>query len=199
MADRSIKDLVRAAAVGDEEAWHEIVERHSALVWSVVRGHRLADSDAGDAFQTTWLRLVENLGGLREPEHLPAWLATTARRECLRLIKRRDREVPDLDAIDSTTSGTSHLLGVSEHTDHAPDAAVLRRERDAELLDAYQRLPERCQALLRLYLADPPLSYAEIAGVLDMPVGSVGPSRGRCLAHLRSLMQAQAHPPHGGA
>lgn len=199
MADRSIKDLVRAAAVGDEEAWHEIVERHSALVWSVVRGHRLADSDAGDAFQTTWLRLVENLGGLREAEHLPAWLATTARRECLRLIKRRDREVPDLDAIDSTTSGTSHLLGVSEHTDLAPDAAVLRRERDAELLDAYQRLPERCQALLRLYLADPPLSYAEIAGVLDMPVGSVGPSRGRCLAHLRSLMQAQAHPPHGGA
>jgi RNA polymerase sigma factor (sigma-70 family) len=204
LADRSISDLVQEATAGDQQAWREIVERHAGLVWSVVRSHRLAEPDAGDVFQTTWLRLVESLGRLKRPEQLSAWLVTTARRECLRYIKHRDRERPDLDAVD-TTADADHaatvLLGVSENTIAAPDAALLRRERDTEVLHAYRRLPERCQALLRLYIAEPPLSYAEIADILGVPVGSVGPNRGRCLAHLRKLLAGnqQSADPQGDA
>lgn len=203
MADRSISDLVRAAATGDQQAWREIVDRHSSLVWSVVRSHRLLDMDAGDVFQTTWLRLVENLGRLHQPEQLSAWLVTTARRECLRQLRRREREVPDTDTLDaSATTGPADatLLGVSGSAVPSPDVAYLRRERDLQLLAAYQRLSKRCQALLRLYLADPPLSYQEVADMLGMPVGTVGPSRGRCLAHLRRLLASytEADPAEGG-
>ncbi|WP_207782494.1 RNA polymerase sigma factor [Phytoactinopolyspora limicola] len=203
LADCSISDLVREATQGDQRAWREIVDRHAGLVWSVVRSHRLPDPDAGDAFQTTWLRLVESLHRLRQPDQLSAWLVTTARRECLRLIKRRDREIPDADALDAGTAvhnGGTQLLGVSERPVDAPDAALLRRERNHELLDAYRRLPARCQSLLRLYLADPPLSYQEIAELLDVPVGSVGPNRSRCLNHLRKLLGGpnDAHDVEGG-
>ncbi|NDL56305.1 sigma-70 family RNA polymerase sigma factor [Phytoactinopolyspora sp. XMNu-373] len=186
-----MSDLVHEAKAGDQRAWREIVDRHASLVWSVVRSHRLTDPDAGDVFQTTWLRLVESLGRLNKPEQLSAWLVTTARRECLRHIKRRDREFPDPEAVDVSAdadNAAAMLLGVSENTITAPDTAILRRERDGEILAAYRKLPERCQALLRLYLAEPPLSYNEIADILGLPVGSVGPNRGRCLAHLRKLL-----------
>src|SRR3954470_24288197 len=89
-----VAELVRAAADGDQAAWHGLVDRYNGLVWSVARAHRLSTVDASDVVQTTWLRLVEHLGRLQDPERVGAWLATTARRECLRTLRHSARQVP---------------------------------------------------------------------------------------------------------
>jgi RNA polymerase sigma factor (sigma-70 family) len=125
--------------------------------------------------QTTWLRLVEHLDRLREPEWVGAWLATTARHECLRLIRRGAREV-----------AVSDMAGFDEGSDASIDRAVLSSERDAVLWRAFGRLGERCQALLRILMADAPPSYQEVAAALGMPIGAIGPTRRRCLERLRT-------------
>lgn len=169
---------MRAAAGGDQAAWDALVQRFSGLVWSIARAHRLGAADAADVSQTAWLRLVENLGRIREPDRVGAWLATTSRNECLRVIRRSGRQVPtDLDAeID---------LEADEVAAPPPDAGLLTGERDTELWRAFSAISERCQSLLRLLIADPAPSYEEIGALLGMPVGSIGPTRARCLDHLR--------------
>jgi RNA polymerase sigma factor (sigma-70 family) len=172
-------ELLAAAAAGDQRAWDTLVERHTSLLWSIARSYRLSAADAADVVQTTWLRLVEHLGKVADPERLPGWLATTARRECIHLMRRTDRhaefsaELPDL-----------------QDDGPAPDAALLRDERDAELWRALARLDELCQRLLRVLMADPPLAYADVAAVLGIKIGSIGPTRARCLAKLRGLVQS---------
>lgn len=169
--------LVRAAAAGDQQAWDAIVNRFGGLVWSIARAHRLNTADAADVCQTAWLRLVENLGRLREPDRVGAWLATTTRNECLRTIRRAGRQVPtDIDQEIDLRSGPP-----------APplDERLLATERGAELWQAFERISERCQLLLRLLIADPPTPYEEIGALLDMPLGSIGPTRARCLENLR--------------
>lgn len=182
--------LVRAAAAGDQAAWDALVKRFAGLVWSIARAHRLGSADAADVSQTAWLRLVENLGRLRDPDRVGAWLATTTRNECLRVIRRSGRQVPtDLDAgID---------LEADEHLAPPVDAGLLVGERDAQLWKAFSAISERCQALLRLLIADPPPTYEEIGSVLGMPVGSIGPTRARCLEHLRR--RAGITDPAGGS
>jgi RNA polymerase sigma factor (sigma-70 family) len=91
--EATVAELLQRAAAGSQDAWDEIVRRYERLVWSVARAHRLDAADAADAVQTTWLRLVEHLGAIHEPDRLAAWLATTARRESLRLAGRRRREL----------------------------------------------------------------------------------------------------------
>ena len=168
----SVAALVRAAASGDRAAWDALVDQYASLVWSVTRAHRLSDADAADVSQTTWLRLVERLDGLREPERVGAWLATTARRECLRTLGGRQREVvADLDALPGGEDGAG--------------TALLERERAAVMRSAFARLGERCQRLLRVLMADPAPGYDEVAAALDMPIGSIGPTRARCLERLR--------------
>ena len=171
-------DLVRAAADGDRAAWDALVARFSGLVWAVTRGHRLQGEDAADVFQTTWLRLVEQLGRLREPDRVGAWLATTARRECLRVLRRSGRE---------SLSGPELLDAVP---DDAPpvDDGLLRDERQRAVWQSLQTASPRCRRLLRVLSADPPLSYTEVAQVLEMPIGSIGPTRRRCLEQLRSRL-----------
>ena len=166
--------IVHAAAAGDQEAWNELVERYSGLMWAVARAHRLSTGDAADVVQTSWLRLVEHLGAVRNPDGVGAWLATTARRESLRTLRRASRSEPS-DAIDA--------LPDPDLTD--VDARLLRDERDAALSRAFGRLPARDQALLRLLTTDPAPSYEEISAALAMPIGSIGPTRGRALARLR--------------
>jgi RNA polymerase sigma factor (sigma-70 family) len=170
----SLEDLIRAAHGGDEAAWEAIVDRFAGLVWSTARAHRLAPGDAADVAQTTWLRLVENLDRINDPERLGAWLATTARRECLRHIRLRGREL--------TTGEESLFEAPSE--EHA-ETAVIMRERRAALRGAFARISERCQALLRLLASPEPLSYDEIGAALGMPIGAIGPTRARCLDQLR--------------
>ena len=180
-------DDVRSATSGDVEAWDRIVHRFAGLVWAVVRGHRLSAEDAADVAQTTWLRLVEHLGRLRDPERLGVWLATTARHECLRTLRRTARLVPaDIDP-----DGLADC--------HAPEAEgrLLAQERDAELWRAFESLPTDCQNLLRVLMAVPAPSYAEVSAALGMPVGSIGPRRARCLQRLRTRAQFAPLPAPG--
>jgi RNA polymerase sigma factor (sigma-70 family) len=173
--------LLGAAADGDQAAWDSLVERYTNLLWSIARGYRLNAADASDSVQMTWLRLVENLDRITNPERLPAWLATTMRRECLQLIRRSGRE-----RLSDDWTTTDHLA------DLAPplDDRLLRAERDGALMRALATLSERCQRLLRVLMASPPPAYAEVAAALDMPIGSIGPNRQRCLGQLRPLVLA---------
>lgn len=180
MADLSVSELVEAASRGDQLAWDRLVDDHASLVWAVVRSHRLHGGDAEDAFQSTWLRLVENLGRLARPERLAAWLVTTARRECLRLLRRVGTELPDVHVADRADDAAA--------PDPGPVEALLAREEQVAVLRAFQRLRPRCQDLLRLTVAASDPRYADVAAELDMPVGSVGPTRQRCLEHLRRLL-----------
>jgi RNA polymerase sigma factor (sigma-70 family) len=180
----AVETLVRTAAAGDQTAFDELVGRFSGLVWSVIRAHRLPEVDAQDVFQTTWLRLVEHLDRLREPRAVGGWLATTARHEALRLLRQADRVRPTSeDQLDRPDAVTPDL-----------DATLLRSEQDARLWQAFLGLSERCQALLRVLMADPPPSYEEVSRALDLPVGSIGPTRGRCLTRLRALLRADVSP-----
>lgn len=168
-----------AAGKGDQRAWDAIVTAYSGLVWAVARGHRLTSADAADVYQATWLRLVEHLGDIRDPGRLGSWLATTARREALALLRRR-RDVPMADP--------ELLPAVAADAGDPVDGNLLRGEERRALWQAFHRLSDSCQRLLRLVFADPPLTYAEVSAALDIPVGSIGPSRARCLAHLRALL-----------
>lgn len=173
--------LLMAAAAGDQAAWDAIVGRYNRLVWAIARGYGLDSSTAADVVQTTWLRLVENLDRIIEPARLAGWLATTARRECLQALRRSKGESP---------AATSECLANAPDNARELDAALLDNERDAALWRAFGDLPERCQLLLRVLMATPPPAYAEVAEALDMPIGTIGPTRKRCLAHLRRLVQA---------
>jgi RNA polymerase sigma factor (sigma-70 family) len=177
MAQEPVAELVRRAADGEQRAWDALVERFAGLVWSVSRQHRLSDADAADVCQATWLRLVENLGSLREPEAIGGWLATTARRECLRVIRHSGRQV--------VTDIESQIEIVADTHDTDPDRFLLADERHAAMRTAFAQLGEACRSLLKLLITDPPLSYAEVSTVLDMPIGSIGPTRARCLDRLR--------------
>jgi RNA polymerase sigma factor (sigma-70 family) len=169
-----VGEIVRAAAAGDQRAWDSLVERFTGLIHAVARAHRLSPHDAGEVTQTTWLRLVEHLDRIDNPERVGAWLATTARNESLRTLRLAARQV----------LAPSDLLP-DEGADARLDAQLLASERDRALWEAFGAMPERCQTLLRVLVADPAPSYEEISEALGMPIGSIGPTRARCLAHLR--------------
>ena len=173
--------LVRAAAARDDAAWSSLIERFALRVRRVARAHRLAHHDADDVVQTTWLRLFEQIGRLREPASVGAWLNTTAARESLRVMRDAARERPtDVDAL-------------AEQLDApALDRRIADLERRAALSDALGELSERDRDLLGMLFADEAPSYAEISRTLDMPIGSIGPTRARCLSRLRA-QPALAH------
>src|SRR3954470_20748775 len=124
-----VAELVQAAAEGDRDAWDALVDRFNGLVWSVARSHRLSTVDASDVVQTTWLRLVEHLGRLQDPERVGAWLATTARRECLRTLRHSARQVPTDEVPEAVA-------------DARVDSALLIEERDRALWQAFGGLSE---------------------------------------------------------
>lgn len=173
-------ELVQRAADGDERAWQELVDRYTALLWSIARSYGLATADSADVVQTAWLRLVERLASLRDPERVGAWLATTVRRECLRTLRRGGRMV---------LADDDHPLEVVDPSP-PPDARLITSERDALLWQAVDRLAERCRQLLRVLMNDPPPDYEEVSAALDMPIGSIGPTRRRCLEQLRRGVEA---------
>jgi RNA polymerase sigma factor (sigma-70 family) len=174
----AIAELVHRAAGGDQQAWNALVEKFAATVWAIARAHRLNEASAADVSQTTWLRLVEHLDRIKQPERVGAWLATTARRESLRVLRVAARQVP--------TGEDFNVLA-----DPAPavpfENGAETKERDRVLSELVSRLPSRCQLILRLLSAETPLSYRDISESLEMPIGSIGPTRGRCLEHLRRL------------
>jgi RNA polymerase sigma factor (sigma-70 family) len=170
--------LLARAAQGDQHAWNDLVAEHSRLLWSVARSFRLDAADANDVVQTTWLRLLEHLDRIEDPSRLVGWLVTTARREAMRVLRRAGRERP---VVEDT---------VLDRPDDGPpvDTALLRDERDRALWQAFAGLNEKCRQLLRVAVTHPQ-SYDEISAALQMPVGSIGPTRRRCLTQLRSLLE----------
>ena len=171
-----VADLVRAAASGDQQAWELLVERYSGLLWAITRSYRLTSAECADVIQTAWLRLVEHLGRLREPEYVGAWLATTTRRECLRVVRARARVEPVSD---------DAVFDRAEPGHPTPEDEALRKELDTMLWQAVDALSDRCRQLLRVLAAIPPPSYQEVSAALGMPIGSIGPTRARCLERLR--------------
>jgi RNA polymerase sigma factor (sigma-70 family) len=184
MEDRELADVVRGAAAGDQQAWNQLVDRFSNLLWSITSAYRLSQADAADVLQTTWLRLLEHLDSVREPERVGSWLATTARRECLRVLRRASRVL--------LTDDDARLAPEPDPTP-GPEALLLQAEWDQQLRQAFARLPEPSQRLLRIAASG--ASYEEIAAALDMPVGSIGPTRARCLERLRRNLAATGAVP----
>jgi RNA polymerase sigma factor (sigma-70 family) len=178
MEQTGLTELVRAAADGDQRAWEGLIARFGGLVWSVARAHGLSRADAADVSQTAWLRLVEHLHRLRDPERVGTWLASTTRHEALRTLRRARRQLPVGDEAELEGSGP---------VVDPPEARMLAAERSDLLWQAFAALPARCQALLRVLMADPPPNYQQVAVAMDMPIGSIGPTRGRCLDRLRQL------------
>jgi len=177
-------DLLARIRAGDTAAWITLTDQYTNLLWSITRSLRMSDSDAADAVQTAWLRLVENLDSIRDPDRIGSWLATTVRRECYDIGRRAARTragEPD---------GPYGWDGIRAQDDPL-DVALLRDERDATLWRAFGRLRPACRRLLRVLIADPAPSYAEIAAAMDIAVGSIGPTRQRCLKCLRSLLLAE--------
>jgi RNA polymerase sigma factor (sigma-70 family) len=168
--------LVYAATADEAGAWEALVARFAGLIWATARGLGLDAADAADVSQTTWLRLAECLEDIRDPERIGGWLATTARNESLRMLRLARRQIPvdpilDLCAAAQAEDVDKELLGV---------------ERDERIRRAFESLPSACQALLRILMADPSPSYAEVSEILEIPVGTIGPRRSRCLNRLRS-------------
>jgi RNA polymerase sigma factor (sigma-70 family) len=180
--------LLRAAADGDAGAWNALVDRYIALVWSVTRAYRLAAKDAEDVSQTVWLRLVEHVEDIREPRALPRWIMTTAKHESLRLLRSAQRELLVDPQADASLEDPAHP---------EIDAELLRSERQQVLRDALSELSPPHRELLLLLSADPPISYREISRLLDIPIGSIGPTRARCLDRLRATPAMRAYLTEG--
>jgi RNA polymerase sigma factor (sigma-70 family) len=171
--------LVRRAAAGDRWAWERLVDQYARLIWAITRDFKLGDSDAADVAQVTWLRLLENIHKIENPERVGSWLAATARNECLRSLAARKRVVLAEDDI-VLEGGATPVPEIDER--------LLLAERSQMVREALSHLPWRWQRMLELLMADPPASYAEVSDQLGLPIGSIGPTRSRCLARLRDLL-----------
>jgi RNA polymerase sigma factor (sigma-70 family) len=178
--------LVRRAAEGDRTAWERLVDKYARLIWAITRDFKLGESDAADVAQTTWLRLLEHIDRIEYPDRVGSWIAATARNECLRSLAARKRVVLARDEVtlDSVASSDAEV-----------DEGLLAAERAEVVREAVSRLPPRWQQLMELLMADPPASYAEISDRLDLPVGSIGPTRRRCLARLQVLLGSSVTDP----
>jgi len=172
-----IADLMTRAAKGDKHAWDALVEQFIPLIWSICRKHRLGDADAEDVGQNVWLQLMGHLGRIRDPAALPGWLVTVTRRECLRVMSATQRP-PTARYVMGTEIIADEQSGTAEQE-------LLAAERHAALHEAFAALPPSGQRLIALLLEDPPASYTEISARLGIPVGSIGPTRRRCLDKLR--------------
>jgi RNA polymerase sigma factor (sigma-70 family) len=179
--------LVEAAAGGQQDAWDTLVREFGGMIWAVARIHRLHDDDAADVVQLTWLRLLEHIGDLTNPACVGAWLATTARRECLRVLRAGQRVVLLGDAVD----GLGDAVDGREAPGPLPGQALALAERDLALWQCFSCLRPSDQALLRLLMADPCPSYEEISAALDIPIGSIGPTRARALERLRRKLDSE--------
>jgi RNA polymerase sigma factor (sigma-70 family) len=188
-----VGDLVIRARNGEQQAWDALVERYAPLVWSICRRYRLSDADAEDSGQAVWLHLVDQLDNIRDPAALAGWLATTTRRECVRILREARRTQPGGYVVDAERIPDRQAV-TAEHE-------LLKAERHAALHEAFADLPPECQRLIALLIEDPHLPYAEISARLGIPVGSIGPTRSRCLAKLRrhpaiaALINAEVNDP----
>jgi RNA polymerase sigma factor (sigma-70 family) len=172
-----VSALVARVCAGDQEAWNELIDRYAPLVWSICQRYQLSRQDADDVGQSVWLLLVENIASLREAAALPGWLSTTTRHEIFRVLRVARRHDHDDLPADGQIPGDADAATIEEE--------LIRAERNAALRAAFAELGPSCHHLLSLLMSDPPLAYADISGLLGIPVGSIGPKRARCLDQLR--------------
>lgn len=177
-----VADLVAQARAGEREAWDELVARFEGLITAIARSFRLHADDAADVTQTTWLRLFESIDRVREPERLAGWIATTARRECLRVLRRAGRERPtdQLDRPDDTPAFAT------------PGQELMAAQERDTLRAAVRALSARHRRLMAALMTSPRPSYDQVANAIDMPVGSIGPTRMRAIDQLRRDPQLMA-------
>ncbi len=172
-----VVDLVTRARSGDKRSWDALVERYAPLIWSICRRYRLSRADAEDVGQSIWLLLVDQLDKVRDPAALPGWLATATRRECGRVPRAARGPHAPANGLDAENLPAGQ--------DEGAEQELLAAERHAALREAFTHLPPDGQRLIALLIADPPLPHTEISARLGIPVGSIGPNRGRCLAKIR--------------
>ncbi len=187
----AITDLVAGALSGHEAAWEALVERLQRVVWKSVNMMTYDREIRDDAFAATWLRLAERLDSIREPEKLPGWLATTACNEVRQIVRQRGRDHLSLTESWSGEAGGSlgGLLDTLSGDDGDHERGLVADEQRREVRAAFSRLDEQCREIITvLVLADPPLPYQDAAERLDRPIGSLGPSRRRCLEKIKSLL-----------
>jgi RNA polymerase sigma factor (sigma-70 family) len=190
VADVTFVVLVERARADSPEAakaWDQLVDQYARLVWKVIRCFSFSEEAAWEAYQSTWLRAIERIGTLQDPTRFPGWLASIARNEALAVIRSTKKQVlaarvPEVEADDPP---------VGERVDRD---AVRRAVRDG-----FGCLSAQCQGLLRLLAIDPALPYQEIERLLDMPHGSIGPTRRRCLDKLRMTAAVMALTDEGTA
>lgn len=191
--DSVVIDLVACARGGDRRAWDALIERYAPLICSICRKYRLDRADADDVRQSVWLRLVDQLDKIREPAALPGWIATTTRRECWRLVRATHGPHAVVYALDGDN--------IPDKQAEAAEQELLAAERHAALREAVTHLPPEGRQLIAMLTADPPVPYLEISARLGIPVGSIGPTRSRCLARMRrhpaiaALISAKPGPP----
>jgi RNA polymerase sigma factor (sigma-70 family) len=177
-ATDSAADLLLRVRDGDPAAWKKIVYRYGKLVSTTVRSFRLQEADALDAVQMTWLRLAENAHRVQFPEKLGGWLATTARRECLRIL-RQAKPAPDLTNMTPETVAEPSV---------GPEQRVVDADTARTLWNLVAELSPRRKTLLQALFTDSPHSYAEVAHTAGIPLGAIGPTRARALRQLRDKL-----------
>jgi RNA polymerase sigma factor (sigma-70 family) len=175
--------LVVAAQSGDDHAWRVLVETLTPLLESVSRKFRLADADRAEAVQDTWTTCLTHLPRLRQPHALPAWLMRICQRHCLAAARRQSRCVPACDDELVQYHRRGAMFSVAEDD---PEREVIRAELLELFHEAVSALPERKRRLVRALL-EPDVSYEQIASVLGIPVGSIGPTRQRAICDLRRM------------
>jgi RNA polymerase sigma factor (sigma-70 family) len=166
--------VLSAACRGETAAWVEIVHRYKPAIQAAVAPFRLGPADSADAVQNTWLRLFEHATSIRDPTKLGGWLATTARRECLAIIRHHRSERP-VDPID---------IG-STSTESTPEATTIATETAQRVRAATVTLADRPRALIDALYYQPSGSYRDIAHRTGIPIGSIGPTRLRAMRCLR--------------
>ena len=179
--------LVARCREGDASAWGALVQRYQRLIYAIVRRAGLDEQAAAEVFQTVFLRLLQHLPRIAEPARLQAWIVTTAKREAWLQRRRGERTVSmtladaDADAADDDTWAVADSAP-------GPEDTVAHWQLIAQVQRGLERLDERCRHLLEALFGAEPVGYDEVVQRLGMPIGSIGPTRARCLARLRQFL-----------
>ncbi len=169
--------IAELATKDQEEGWNQLVACFQPLIDSIARRHRLAASDAQDVSQYVWMQLLGHVNRLREPRALPGWIATTTKRRCYEILRDHKRLISADPLLMSMTNSDGHF---------AIDDELLRAEQRSVVRQGLAELREDQQQLLLLLIADPPVPYCEISRRMQLPIGSIGPTRARLLNKLKN-------------
>jgi RNA polymerase sigma factor (sigma-70 family) len=185
-------ELLGAARKGDEEAWEQIIDRYQSLINGISRRHHLAPYDAHDVSQYVWMQLVNHIDNLRETRALPGWISATTTHRCYEILRTCKRLVN----MDPLTTGLFDLINITERTTASEggfevDDDLLRTEQRLAIRQGLSELTQTQQQLLLLLVADPPIPYSEVSRRMNLPIGSIGPTRARLLKKLRKSMAVQ--------